>query len=202
MGVANLTDTELLALVLGSGTAKQDVMAAATQITRHFNYQQLQQVTIQQLTEIPGVGPTKAGKIIAAIELGLRLNTPQTQPTILQPTDVLPYVTQLRRSHREQTMGIYLNARHELLDNRVLTVGTLDSTILEPRDVFAPALALPCRSLILVHNHPSGSLVPSQEDRDSTQKLVEAGKLLGIQLLDHIIVSAQGHSSLQELGLI
>jgi DNA repair protein RadC len=200
-GPKNLTQTELLAVILGSGTRKNSVLSLAKQIIAQFG-DQLSQTTLKQLTTIDGIGQIQAAKIIATLELGKRLFSQKTKPRLLKPEDVLREVNDIRPSHREQLIGLYLNARYELLAKEVLAVGTVNTHNVEPRDVFAPAIKLPCRSLILVHNHPSNDSQPSQEDISATSRLKDAGQLLGINLLDHLIVTKNSYLSFQQEKLL
>jgi DNA repair protein RadC len=201
LGVSNLTQTELLAILIGSGTKQKSVLATAERVSRSFP-ENLHRASRQELEKIPGIGPITAGKIIAAIELGNRLTTQPTLRTILKPTDALREAEAIRHSHREQTLGLYLNARYELIKKQTLAIGSLNTTAIEVRDVYAPALALPCRSLVLIHNHPSGNLTPSHDDLDTTKRLQQAGELLGISLLDHLIVTGAGFLSFQQEKLL
>ncbi|MBT3249459.1 MAG: DNA repair protein RadC [Candidatus Pacebacteria bacterium] len=200
-GPQNLTQPELLAVVLGSGTNKRNVLALAKQILNKFG-SSLSTITLKQLTTVHGIGQIQAAKIIATLELGKRLHNLKPKPRLLKPTDALREVSEIRPSHREQLIGLYLNARYELMAKEVLAVGSVNAHSIEPRDVFAPAIKLPCRSLILVHNHPSGDPQPSQDDISTSLKLKKAGRLLGISLLDHLIVTKDSHLSMQQQKLI
>ncbi|MBU0576647.1 DNA repair protein RadC [Patescibacteria group bacterium] len=195
-GVHNLTPAELLAVLLGSGTTKKNVLSLAKQIIAKFG-PSLTTTTLKQLTLIHGIGPVQGSKILAALEFGKRAFSHQLKPRLLKPEDVLREVNEIRTSHREQLIGLYLNARYELLDKAVLAVGAVNAHHIEPRDVFAPAIKLPCRSLILTHNHPSGDPRPSQDDLSTTLRLKKAGELLGISLLDHLIVTKDDYLSFQ-----
>jgi len=200
-GPQNLTQPELMAVVLGSGTQKRNVLSLAKQILNKFG-PSLSTVTLKQLTTVHGIGQIQAAKIIATLELGKRLHQLKPKSRLLKPTDVLREVSEIRASHREQLIGLYLNARYELMAKKVLAVGSVNTHSIEPRDVFAPAIKLPCRSLILAHNHPSGDPQPSQDDITTTTRLKEASQLLGISLLDHLVVTKDSYFSLQQQCLI
>ncbi|HCR81290.1 MAG: repair protein RadC protein [Candidatus Pacebacteria bacterium GW2011_GWA1_46_10] len=198
-GPQNLSNQELLALILGSGTLNLSVIQLAAQILRQFPLAILHQPSLKKLTTISGLGPAKAAQIMAALELGKRNHQPTPTP-IRNPHSVLPHLEEIRRKRREHTICLYLNARHELLHKETVAVGGLNYSLLEARDVFGPALRLPAVSIILAHNHPSGSTKPSQEDLSVTDKLAKAGTLLGVTLLDHLIVTRTAYTSLREQG--
>jgi len=200
-GPQNLTQPELLAVVLGSGTNKRNVLSLAKQILTKFG-PDLSTVTLKQLTIVHGIGQIQAAKIIATLELGKRLHHLKPKPRLLKPADVLREINEIRTSHREQLIGLYLNARYELMAKEVLAVGSVNAHSVDPRDVFAPAIKLPCRSLILTHNHPSGDPQPSQDDITTTLKLKKAGQLLGVNFLDHLIVTKDSYLSMQQQRLI
>lgn len=198
-GAENLTNVELLAVVFGSGQLNLPVMQLAAAVLAKFPLTNLHRQSLLKLQTIHGIGPAKAAQLMAALELGRRNQQPVSHP-IKNPTAVLPHVDAIRRLHREHTVCLYLNARHELIHQETVAVGGLNYSLLEARDVFAPAIRLPAVSIIMVHNHPSGSNEPSQEDLTVTNKLAEAGKLLGITLLDHLIVTRRSYCSLREKG--
>lgn len=200
-GTSNLTQAELMAIILGSGTARRNVLVLSRKIIAKFGAK-LNQVTLKQLTEVHGIGQVQAGKIVAALELGKRLYQLKARPRLLKPDDVLHEVSEIRASHREQLIGLYLNARYELVSKEVLAVGNVNTHHIEARDVFAPAIKLPCRSMILVHNHPSGDPKPSQDDIFTTTKLKKASQLLGVSLLDHLVVTKDSWLSFQQQKLL
>ena len=200
-GPHNLTQAELLAVILGSGTTKKNVLSLAKQILTKFG-PSLSTITSKQLIAIHGIGQIQATKIIATLELGKRLYSLKLKPRLLKPKDVLREVNEIRTSHREQLIGLYLNARYELMAKEILAVGSVNTQSIEPRDVFALAIKLPCRSIILAHNHPSGDPHPSQDDIVTTARLKKAGKLLGISLLDHLIVTKDSYLSFQQQKLL
>jgi len=200
-GPHNLTQAELLAVILGSGTTKKNVLSLAKQILTKFG-PNLSTATLKQLATIHGIGQIQAAKIMATLELGKRFHSLKLKPRLLKPEDVLREINEIRTSHREQLIGLYLNARYELMAKEILAVGNVNTQSVEPRDVFAPAIKLPCRSIILAHNHPSGDPHPSQDDIITTTKLKKAGELLGISLLDHLIVTKDSYLSFQQQKLL
>ena len=198
-GPQNLNNEELLALILGSGTLNVSVIQLATQILHRFPLEMLHQQSLAQLISVTGLGLAKAAQIMAALELGKRNHQPASVQ-IKNPRHVLPHLEHIRRKRREHTLCLYLNARHELLHKETIAIGGLNYSLLEARDVLSPALRLPAVSIILAHNHPSGSTEPSAEDLSVTAKLAQAGKLLGVTLLDHLIVTKTAYVSLREQG--
>ncbi|MBU0579405.1 DNA repair protein RadC [Patescibacteria group bacterium] len=200
-GPQNLTQAELLAVILGSGTSRRNVLSLAKQIMTKLG-SSLIAATPKQLTLIHGIGPVQASKIIATLEFGKRTFSEKLKPRLLKPEDVLREVGEIRTSHREQLIGLYLNARYELLAKEVLAIGSVNTHSIEPRDIFAPAVKLPCRSLILAHNHPSGDPQPSHDDITTTSRLKKAGELLGINLLDHLVVTKDSYLSFQQERLL
>lgn len=198
LGADNLTDAELVAVILGAGTTKQGVLALAESVVGKYR-QTIMKQEVSMLTRLRGIGQIQAGKLIAAVELGKRWSRADDSRPVLTPKQVLPYLAKLRQSKQEQLVGLYLNARYELLQQKTLAMGSLNAHIVQARDVFAPAIALPCAYVILAHNHPSGSAQPSQDDLITTEQLKKAGELLGITLLDHLIVTTASYCSMQEL---
>lgn len=195
LGPTNLSDLELIALLLGSGTRRYPVLQLADQILKKFERQKLLTADTLELIKIPGLGQVQAGKLVAALELGKRLSAAQMQPQILHAEDVVREVQEIRGKNREHLMALYLNARNEVVHKEVLTIGGLNFNSLEPRDVFAPAFKYPCLSVVLAHNHPSGDATPSLDDKKMTQELEKAGQLLGIRVVDHLIVTRSSWSS-------
>ncbi len=199
-GAAALSDPELLAIVLGSGMKGTDALALSTDILRKTDLR-LEAVDISSLQSIPGVGPVKACRIAAGFELARR-HMLRESACVRTAEDVLPFVQQIRDKHQEYFVCLSLNGAGEVIGNRVVTVGLLDSNQVHPREVFADPITDRAASVIVVHNHPSGTLAASAEDIALTDRLVRAGRLLGITLLDHIIVTRRGHVSLKQAGYI
>ncbi|HEX7018083.1 MAG TPA: DNA repair protein RadC [Patescibacteria group bacterium] len=195
LGPTNLTDVELMALLLGSGTQRYPVLQLADQILKTFDHHRLQSVQMEHLTQIPGLGQVQAGKVLAALELGKRLVTDRRHPQILQAQDVLREVHHIRHTQREHLVALYLNARNEVVHKEILTIGGLNFNNLEIRDVFVPAFKHPCMGVILAHNHPSGDPTPSDDDKKMTSDIQKAGELLGIRVIDHLIVTGVSWSS-------
>ena len=201
-GAAALSDTELIAAIIGRGTRERDVRAIAKEI--HLLVKERgSSVGYDDLQQIGGMGPTKASQVMACFELGRRYFGQKDETVrVTRPEDILPLVAGLREKRQEHFVCIALNGAGEVLGNRVITVGLLNHSLVHPREVFADAITDRAASVVCVHNHPSGSLEPSSQDIAITTQLKEAGAILGIQLVDHIIVTRTGHVSLRERGLV
>lgn len=200
-GVASLSDTELIEAILGRGTRGKDVRALAKEINGLIHEKDT--VGYEDILAIGGIGPTKASQIMACFEMGRRYYAPASpEVRVTKPDDVLPLVAHLRDKRQEHFCCITLNGAGEVLANRIVTVGLLNHSLVHPREVFADAITDRAASIICVHNHPSGSLEPSPQDIAITAQLKEAGALVGIQLIDHVIVTRTGHLSMRERGLV
>lgn len=201
-GPTNLTEIELIALILGNGTRQQSVMDIAYAIVKRHTVKDLATMSIFHLQDTTHISLGQAGKIIAAIELGQRVLPPHYGTVISTPQDVINQVVEIRTKNQEHMIGLYLDARNRLLDKQLLAIGKLNLAIIDPRDVFRPAISLPASYIILVHNHPSGKADPSHEDIQFTKKLKQVGDMLGVSILDHIIVTRDSFMSLNEMQLI
>ena len=203
-GVTSLTEQELIESILGRGTRDKDVRVISKEICGLLKDHQ---GTIQydDLISIMGIGPSKAAQIIACFEMGRRYCAPaDSRIKVTKPQDILPLtiIAEMRDKRQEHFICITLNGAGEVLDSRIITVGLLNHSLVHPREVFADAITDRAASIICVHNHPSGSLEPSPQDIAITTQLREAGLLLGIQLIDHIIVTKTGYLSMKERGLL
>ena len=201
-GISSLLDQELIEAILGRGTRGNDVRGIAKEICGQL-HDQGSTIQYDNLLSVKGIGPSKAAQIMACFELGRRYCTP-TDTRVTKPQDILPLplVAGMRDKRQEHFICISLNGAGEVLDSRIITVGLLNHSLVHPREVFADAITDRAASVICVHNHPSGSLEPSPQDIAITTQLKEAGLLLGIQLIDHIIVTKTGYLSMKERGLL
>jgi len=199
-GPAALSDAELVAVVLGSGVKGRDVLQIASKIVKVMK-DEFDKLSLHRLKQIEGVGFAKACQLLASMELARRYLIKE-ENKIQSPSDVLPLVADLRAKHQEYFVTISLNGANEVIEKRIVTVGLLNSSQIHPREVFADVITDRAASVILVHNHPSGSVSPSEDDIQITKQLVEAGRILGISVLDHIIVSKKGYISMKEKGFI
>ncbi len=201
-GPAALTDAELIALVLGSGTAGRSSMRIGRQVARH-SAAHLSGWSVARWLLVPGIGPAHAAALAAAFELGRRAaERPVSSQAIHGPEDVLAQVRDLSRARREHFVVLLLNARHELQCRETVSIGSLNASIVHPREVFLPAILHSAASVVLVHNHPSGDPEPSEEDLSITRRLVQVGELVGIGVLDHVIVASRGVVSLRSRQLL
>lgn len=200
LGVEGLSNVELISIILGSGSASHSVLNISAEILEKFSLKQLSQASIAKLAKISGLGQISAGKILASLELGKRASQPTPLERISTPQDVLREVSSLKTKNKEYAVALYLNGRQELIHKQVVSIGSTNFNYLEPRDVFGPALNLPAPYIILAHNHPSGNPEASQDDRHVTKRVQESGKLLGIELIDHIVVGKNGYYSFREAG--
>lgn len=201
LGVTNLTPQELLTILLGTGIKGTPSSKLAALILKNFPLREFQTLTVPKLMALPGLGLAQAAKILVSIELGRRNALPPSEK-IMTPEAVLPYISDIRTKTREYAICLYLNARSELLHQETVALGGMNYSMLEVRDILAPALTLPALACILVHNHPSGSLEPSAADLTTTRKIEEACDLLGIHFLDHLIVTHQSYFSFKQAGLL
>jgi DNA repair protein RadC len=199
IGAKNLTEAELLAILLGTGSAKINALHLGEKVYKQFPLQKLDG-QIQGLVAYDGVGQAKAARIAAAIELGERLFAPTNVTKIIIQTaaDVLSLVREIADKKQEYLVVLYLNARHELLKQEVVGMGSLNNLRITPKEIFSHALQTPCASVIAIHNHPSNDPTPSDDDIDFTRRIHEAGEVLGIPLVDHVIVSKSGYFSFRE----
>ena len=200
-GVQALTDAELIEAIIGRGLPGRDVRSIARDIDLLIK-DPASQIGYGDLLEIDGAGPARAAQIVACLELGRRRYGQSDTVKIRTPEDVLPLVGQYRDKPQEHFICISLSGAGEVITSRVITIGILNHSLVHPREVFAGAITDRAASVICAHNHPSGSLEASPQDIAITRQLQEAGALLGIQLLDHIIVTRTGFSSLKEKGLV
>lgn len=203
-GVQGLRDDELLAVVLGTGYRGHGVTEVARRILQTHSKEELVHMPPEALRRLRGVGRVKAGLLVAAFELarrGLQKGL-GVQPIVSCPADAVPLLAEIRDERKEHFLCLYLNARNQLMHKEVISIGSLSASIVHPREVFQPAISRTAASIILAHNHPSGNAAPSREDIDLTSRLVDAGRILGIDILDHIILCDSDFLSLKEQALM
>ena len=196
LGASSLSDVELLAVVLGSGTLAQDVSFLSKKVLNLLDRER-EKVSFTSLKSIPGIGTAKAAQIVAASEFFRRRASPSGL-RISSPGEVLPLVGHLLEKKQEHFVCISLNGAMEVIAIRVVTIGLVNTTQVHPREVFADPIMDRASSIIVAHNHPAEVLEPSKADQEVTEQLREAGKLLGIRLLDHVIFCSKGYYSFLE----
>ncbi|UCE19976.1 MAG: DNA repair protein RadC [Gemmatimonadota bacterium] len=203
-GPEALKDYELLAILLRVGCEGKNVLDIARRILSEYPLQTLTKTPLEKMRAVKGIGPAKACTIKAAFELSKRAFAidQDTLPTIKKSKDVADEVVDIRRLKREHFVVLYLNARNQLIHKEIVSVGTLNANIVHPREVFQPAVMHSAASIILVHNHPSGDTSPSNDDVQLTKRMVKAGEMMGIEVLDHVIVSERSFLSLKEKSLL
>ena len=204
LGPAALSDAELLALLLRTGERCADALAVASRLLEHFGgLFGLARAGVRELDGARGIGPAKSAAVCASLELGRRVAARRLHPgaAIRGPADVFAHFhPSLRLVPHEKFIALLLDGRQRVLREHVVSQGTLTASLVHPREVFRPALRESAAALILVHNHPSGDPTPSPEDREVTRRLVRAGNLLGVRVLDHVVVAERGYCSLNEEG--
>jgi DNA repair protein RadC len=198
-GAAALTDEELVAAILGMGSAGIDVRTMSRHVADLIR-QHREGLTIDHLLSVPGMGLAKSGQILSSFELARR-HLLKDSVKIELAEDVLPLVVDIATKSQEHFICLTLNGANELIQKRTVTVGLLDRSQVHPREVFADAIVDRAAAVIFAHNHPSGDLKPSGADLRTQEQLVAAAKILGIRVLDHIIVSKKGYFSFQEAGI-
>jgi len=204
-GAQNLKDAELLAILLGTGYQGKNVIELAKSILSKYPRKKFISVTYDELIKTKGISQAKACKILSAIELTkrfLKFKDDDTLPTIKSVNDVVAQSVYMRDKKREHFQVIYLNARNEMIDKKPMFVGTLNANLVHPREIFARAVENKSASIILVHNHLSSDPEPSEEDIEVTKRLVEAGKIMGIDILDHVIIAKGKVFSFKEKKLL
>lgn len=199
-GVAALSDFELLEVLIGNGIRGADVGMLARQIQKVLR-RGTAAITFETLTSIKGVSTATASKVLAGLELSKRHLVRDATPIVSQQ-DILARFAEIRDKQQEYFICLSLDGGQRLIAQRTITIGTLESVIAHPREVFADAIADRAASIIVSHNHPSGSVIPSAKDIALTQQLAAAGQLLGIPLRDHIIVTRQSHFSCRQHHLL
>lgn len=203
-GVENLRDNELMAVLLRTGIKGKNVLKVSEEILNKFPKKKLLALDFEKLSGIKGIGEGKACLLLAAFELTKRALDVEDNnlPTINNAKDAVAQLQELRTAKKEHFVVLYLNARNQLIHKETISIGTLNASLVHPREVFYPAIEHLAASIIVAHNHPSGEAEASEDDLKLTERLVEAGKVLGIEVIDHIIVAKNEFMSFKEKNLI
>lgn len=198
-GAERLSDLELLMAIIGSGNAQADVGVIARRVLRLLREKD-GELTYSDLRSVVGLGEAKIPVILASLELAKRYLVDSDRPVVDSPKKAVALLANIRDKKQEYFICLTLDGANRLIAQRVVTIGTLTASLVHPREVFADAITDRAAGIIVAHNHPSGSLEISQADRDVTDRLTEAGKLLGITLIDHIVVTKSEHRSIVGQG--
>ena len=203
-GSSILGDNELIAVILGHGFRRENALEIANRVLElSGGLHRLTRMTEGQLRRVPGVGPTKSAQILAAVELGRRtlVPPPDERPLSGSPHDVASYLLPGHGSGPVERFGaVMLDTKHRVIRATVLTVGTLDASLVHPREVFRAAAECGAAAVVVFHNHPSGDPTPSGDDVALTKRLVNAGELMGIEVLDHLVLADSRYYSFKEAG--
>ena len=204
-GPEALSDAELLAVVLQTGTRGRNILTICRHVFQTASLKKLSRSNITELTKNPGIGPSKACQIVSLFELSRRLETYTEEPKqkIKEPNDIFRYIyPRIREEKQEKFIILCLNTKNQIICDETVFVGGLDFSIAQPREIFKTALMESAASVVLIHNHPSGDPTPSREDIDITNRIIESGKVLGIGVCDHIIIGDGCYTSLKQEELI
>ena len=199
-GAMSLSDAELLAVILQKGSKKENVVDMSNRLLSKHGIDKLCDLSLKELQEIDGIGPAKAMQIKALFEFNKRHSlSRQNGKPIKSAKDVYDYASQrLNSNDKEHFMILHLDSKNRIIKDEVISIGTLNASIIHPREIFKSAIKESANSIILVHNHPSGDSEPSAEDEQVTEKLFEAGELLSIKVLDHVIIGKYNYHSFKE----
>ncbi|HCM89416.1 MAG TPA: JAB domain-containing protein [Vagococcus sp.] len=205
-GPEALSHQELLAIMLRTGSKKKNVLELAEEVVKSFdNLFDLKTASIEELVAIEGIGEVKAIEIQAMIELGRRLSLYSREKVgTIQSSASLgeQLIKEMKDYHQEHLVVLYLNAKNEILKKKTIFIGSLSQSVAHPREIFNIAVKCSAARMIVVHNHPSGNPLPSEQDLSFTHRLVECGSLMGIQVIDHLIIGENSYVSMKETGVI
>jgi len=201
-GPKKLSNTELFAILIGSGYKGKNVIKLAESLLKKYTTKGLKKLEYNKLKKEKGIGPAKATQLIAAIELGKRINKKEESIKFNEPKDVYQHLKDLKKKRKEHFVALYLNSQNELIHQETISIGSLNANIVHPREVFEPAIKYLAAGTIVAHNHPSGKDTPSKEDEKITDDLVRSGEILGIEIYDHIIITSKNYYSFKQNNLI
>jgi len=201
-GPEKLLDAELLAILLRTGTKELNVIDLSKKILRRFKNKKISETKLEELKKIHGLGLAKACEIVACFELGRRMLKGKKTSILLSPKDVWDRMADIRSSKKEHFVVFFLDARNQEIKREIITIGILNESLVHPREVFEPAIMHKTASIIIAHNHPSGNTEPSDDDIEITKRLVDAGKILGIKIIDHVIIVKDSFFSFRDKKLM
>ncbi len=206
-GTEALSAQELLAVLMGRGIAGESVMVTAQRLLSQFGtVKGIACATVEELAGIKGIGTAKACQLKAAFELAARMTSPtenEEKPVVKTPEDAVAVMQgRLKDKKKEYFVALLLDTRNQLIKIAEISIGSLDSSIVHPREVFKEAISASSASVVFIHNHPSWDTRPSDEDIQMTKRLVQVGELVGIDVLDHVIIGGKNYLSLKRTGLI
>jgi DNA repair protein RadC len=205
-GPQSLSNHELIAILLRTGTSQESVLQLSNRLLTHFEgLRLLKAASLEEMTSIKGIGKAKAIQVLAAVEIGRRMAnlTYDDRYVIRSPEDGAKYMmNDMRFLSQEHFVCLYLNTKNQVIHKQTIFIGSLNASIVHPREVFKEGLKRSAASIIALHNHPSGDPTPSREDIEVTKRLVECGKIIGIELLDHLIIGENKFVSLKEKGYL
>ncbi|MES9684479.1 hypothetical protein CN514_11540 [Bacillus sp. AFS001701] len=205
-GPSSLSNQDLLAILLRTGTKNESVLKVSNELLLKFDgLRLLMNASVEEISNIKGIGEAKAVQLIATFELGKRINRLQYDERFMikSPDDCAEYMMdEMRFLEQEHFVCLYLNTKNQVIARETIFKGSLNASIVHPREVFKEAFRRSASSIICLHNHPSGDPTPSREDIEVTKRLVECGKIIGIELLDHIIIGEHKYVSLKEKGYV
>lgn len=201
-GPGKLSNAELLAVLLRTGSKKIGVMSLSRKVLSLFKDGKLTHASYEELKSGTQIGSVQSCQVVACFELGRRLLLDRASSIILSPRGVWDELKHIRESKKEQLVIFFLDTQNQVIKQELISIGTLNSSLVHPREVFEPAVRYSASHIIIAHNHPSGSLEPSPEDIAATKRLKDSGHVLGIEIIDHVIVTKEGWSSMKEKNLL
>lgn len=197
-----LSNSELLAILLGTGVKGTNVVELSNKILKKFSGDGLSKATFKDLKNTFGLGKAKACEIVASFELGRRLLHGKKSTLLLSPKDIWDELREIRDNKKEHFVMFFLDSRSQEIKREIISVGSLNTNSIHPREVFEPAVRNLAVQVIIAHNHPSGDPEASEEDIETTKQLIEAGKILGIDIIDHVVVTKDNYFSFRDARLI
>lgn len=200
-GPGKLSDAELLAILLRTGTKDMNVLKLSQKILKKFKKEEFVNLSVDDFKKIHGLGDVKACEIVACLDFGRRMLNGKKSSILLSPKDVWERMEDIRGSKKEHFVVFYLDSRSQEIKREIISVGILNESLVHPREVFESAIKNNAASIIIAHNHPSGDLEPSRDDIEITKRLIHAGKILDIHIVDHVIVSKE-NLSFKSIGII